>query len=129
MRGITPVFLMLVIPLSTACTTFQPTEASPDQIQRLILSGELLEPGDRVKLVTTDESVRVHDFRIVEVDLDVGVVIGRDDVVRIPEIVALETRKLSWLRTGLLIGGLVLAIQGPECSDNCGGYSGFPCCP
>jgi hypothetical protein len=104
--------------ISSACTTLQPTEASPQEVQQLLLSGELLEPGDRVRLVTADEAV--HTFRVTEVDRERGIVVGKDNEVPIANIVAVETRETSVGRTALLVGGvgygigiLVVLILGP----------------
>ena len=33
---------------SSACTTLKPTEATPEELQRELLSGTLIQPGDRV---------------------------------------------------------------------------------
>jgi hypothetical protein len=114
--------------MNCGCTTWRPTEANPQEIQHLIESEGLLAPGDRVKLVTADNAVHVHEFRVDKLDLEEGLVIGSSDVVRISDIVSVEKRKTSWLKTGLLIGGLALATMGTECSDDCGEIGGFYCC-
>jgi hypothetical protein len=60
------------------------------------------------------------------------VVTGADDVVPIGEIVAVEKRELSWVKTGLLVGGLVISTFGSGCEDDCGGGLGGIgpfCCP
>jgi len=109
MKGVFLAFSLLACLLvSSACTTLQPTEASPEELQRLILSEDLLEPGQRVRLVTADEVV--HEFRIAEIDLERGVVMGDDEAVLISEVVAVETREVSVGRTALLTGGLVYGI-------------------
>ena len=59
-----------------ACTTLKPVAATPSEVQRQLLSDQLLEPGDRVRLVTADEAV--HEFRVTQSDLEDGIVIGRD---------------------------------------------------
>jgi hypothetical protein len=130
---IRPYALLLICVLANAgCTTFKPTAANAEQIRRLIQSERLLEPGERVRLVTRDQLA--HDFRITVIDLDEGLVIGDTDVVPIEDIVALETRQVSWIKTGLLIGGLTLALIDTDCEDTCGYgpypyYAGYHCCP
>ena len=105
MKSVSLAFSLLTCLLvSSACTTLQPTEASPEELQRLILSEGLLEPGQRVRLVTADETV--HQFRIDEISCERGVVIGNDETVPIAEIVAVDTREASVGRTALLAGGL-----------------------
>jgi len=93
---------------SSACTTLKPKEATPDEVQRQLLSGDLLQPGDRVRLVTTDETV--YEFRIMAIDLDEGLVIGRDERVPIADIVAVQTREVSMGKTALLVGGLGYSV-------------------
>lgn len=90
--------------VSVACTALQPIEALPDEVQHRILAGRLLQPGDRVRLVTEDEAV--HKFRVTEVDIEQGLVIGADEAVPVSKIVAAETREVSIGRTAVLVGGV-----------------------
>lgn len=94
--------------VGVACTTLSPKEATPEELQRQPLSGELLKPGDRVRLVKSDESV--YEFRVEAIDLEQGVVVGGDKRVPIAELVALETRKVSVGKTVLLVGGVGYSI-------------------
>lgn len=93
---------------SAACTTLRPIEASPDEVQRQLLSGQLVQPGDRVRLVTRDEAV--HEFRVTEVDLEQGLLIGKDSRVPIADVIAVETRDVSVGKTALLVGGVGYGI-------------------
>jgi hypothetical protein len=99
------VILALIVLLSCACTTLRPTEASPEELQRMITHENLLETGDRVRLVTADGAV--YKFRVREIDLQNGLIIGPKDSVQIQDIVAVETRKVSIGKTAALTGGLV----------------------
>lgn len=108
------------------CESFHPVEAPAEQIQRRIVSEGLLAPGDEVRLVTEDGNV--HEFRIAAVDVNGGHLTGKRERVRIEDIATLEKRELSWIKTGILIGGLVLGIFGTECEDECDEYGGFMCC-
>ena len=91
-----------------ACTTLKPTEATPEELQRQLMSGELLEPGERVRLVTTDETV--YEFRVTEIDVEQGLVIGRDERVPIADLIAVETREVSTGKTALLVGGVGFSV-------------------
>lgn len=93
---------------SSACTTLKPTEASPEELQRELLSGTLIQPGDRVRLVTADETV--YEFRVTEFDPEQGVVIGRDERVAVADVVAVETREVSMGKTTLLVGGVGFSV-------------------
>lgn len=99
------VILAIVVLLSCACTTLRPTEASPEELQRMITHENLLETGDRVRLVAADGAV--YKFRVREIDLQNGVVVGPKESVPIKDIVAVETREVSIGKTAALTGGLV----------------------
>lgn len=93
---------------SSACTTLSPKEATPEELQRKLLSGELLQTGERVRLVTTDETV--YEFRITEIDLEQGLVIGSDEQVPIADVVAVQTREVSMGKTALLVGAVGYSV-------------------
>jgi hypothetical protein len=117
---------------SAGCTSFRPTSSDPALIQRAIVNQGLLQAGERVRITRTDASVA--EFRITTIDLEEGLIVGPNEIVRIDEIAGLETRELSWLKTGLLIGGLALALVDTECTDECGYgpypyYAAYHCCP
>jgi hypothetical protein len=99
------VILAIVVLLSCACTTLQPTAASPEELQHMITQENLLEPGDRVRLVTAEGAV--FKFRVREIDLENGRVVGPKASVSIQDIVAVETREVSIGKTAVLTGGLV----------------------
>jgi hypothetical protein len=90
--------------LCCACTTLRPTEASPEELQHRITHDNLLEPGDRLRLVTADGAV--YKFRVMKIDYVNGMVIGPNDSVPIQDIVAVETREFSIGKTAALTGGL-----------------------
>lgn len=96
--------LTLTIAVLPACTSLKPIEASADEVQRLIVDERIIESGDRVRLVTADETV--YEFRVTEVDREQGVVLGDDERIDIDDIIAVDTRKVSVGRTALLVGGL-----------------------
>jgi hypothetical protein len=93
---------LLAITLSiSACTSLQPTQAaSSEEVRRQITQENLIEPGDRVKVVTADGSV--HEFRVTAVDRDAGLIKGKDEEVRIDDVVGLETREFSLGKTAAL---------------------------
>jgi len=99
------VILAIVVLLSCACTTLQPTAASPEELEHMVTHENLLEPGDRVRLVTADGAV--YKFRVREIDLVNGMIVGPKESVPIKDIVAVETREVSIGKTAVLTGGLV----------------------
>jgi hypothetical protein len=106
MNSIPPLLLVGYLALGCACTSLQPTEASPEEVQRKIVAEGLLAPGDSVRIVTADGAT--HRFRILAVDLDTRVVAGKSDAVPIAEIVAVETREFATGKTA------ALALGGPS---------------
>ena len=93
---------------SSACTTLNPKEATPEELRRQLVSGELVRPGQRVRLVTSAETV--YEFRVTEIDPDHGLVLGRDEQVPIADVVAVETREVSVGKTALLVGGVGYSV-------------------
>lgn len=88
------------------CTTLQPIEGTADELQGRISSGGLLEVGDRVSIVTSDD--RTHEFRIRA--LGEGVIQGTSDSVPLDRVVTLQKREFSRAKTCLLLGGIVLGV-------------------
>ena len=118
----------LVVLSNSACTTLRPTEALPEEIRSRILTGDLLAPGDKIRVITKDG--RAHELRVAYVDPDRRIVAGADDAVSIDEIVALEKRELSFVKTGTLVGLVVLGTFGNGCANTCvPGFSASACCP
>lgn len=101
-----------------ACTSLSTVEGPAERIGQRIGEEGLLAPGDKIRLVTADG--KTHKLEVTEIDLGTGTLRGKDDALAIDDIIALEKRKLSWVKTGLLIGvavGLLTAdCEGPDCS-------------
>jgi hypothetical protein len=77
-------------------------------LQRRIIHENLIESGDRVKLVTADDAV--HPFRVTKVDVDNGLVIAGNEAVPIADIVAVETREFSVGKTTMLAAGTAYGV-------------------
>jgi predicted hydrolase (HD superfamily) len=109
MKSFLVAFSLLCTIVGSGCMTLHPTTVSTDEVRRLILAGELLKPGDNVRLVTADQ--QVHKFRVAAVDVDAGVVSGEGDAVRIAEIVGVATRDFAVGKTVGLVVGIIAALQ------------------
>ncbi len=94
---------------SHACTTLRPSALSPDELHRQIESGELLKPGDEVRLTTMDGAV--HEFAVRAVDTDAGLVVGSNESVRIADIVGAGKRERAIGKTVGLVIGIVGGLQ------------------
>ena len=88
------------------CTTLEPVEGTANELQGRISSGGLLEVGDRVSIVTSDD--RTHEFRIRAIRD--GVIQGTSDSVLLDRLVTLQKREFSRAKTCLLVGGVVLGV-------------------
>jgi len=95
------IFVLLIM---TGCTSLQPIELSPEELQNKIVTDQVVAAGDRVKIVTRDGTQ--HQFKVVAIDNDT--IAGKDISIPIGDIIALETREFSGGKTSLLVGGTML---------------------
>jgi hypothetical protein len=94
-------FIVLAALMSFAgCTTLRPIERTPAELQNRIGSGGLLARGDRVSIVTAD--AKTHKFRVRAISE--GIVQGRKDRVPVDQIVSVQKREFSRVKTTLLVG-------------------------
>jgi hypothetical protein len=70
---------------ATGCTTMRPIDGSPKELRQLINSGELLDPGDRVRIVTADQ--KAHRFSITKVEA--GLIVGPHESVPVDQVLSL----------------------------------------
>jgi len=94
---------------SYGCTTLRPSVLSTDEIRRQIDSGELLKPGDKVRLTTKDGAV--HDFQVTAIDTVDGLVVGGKESVRVTDIVGVGKREIAVGKTIGLVIGIVGGLQ------------------
>jgi hypothetical protein len=83
MKWVTACLLILA---ATGCTTMRPIGGSPTELRQFINAGELLKPGDRVRIVTAEE--KVHRFAITKIEA--GQIVGPNESVPIDEVMSLE---------------------------------------
>lgn len=93
---------MLAIVFISGCTSLNPVELQPNELQKQIVAGQILKVGDDVKLVT-NEGKRI-EFTVTKISENK--VKGKNVEVDISSIVALETRDISTGKTALLTGGI-----------------------
>ena len=72
----------------TACTTLRPIDGRPNELQQFINSGELLKPGDRVRIVTADQ--KVHQFAITKIEA--GLIVGPHESLPVDQVIYLKLR-------------------------------------
>jgi hypothetical protein len=108
--------LLLCAAIASACTTLRPVQVSTDRAKQAIASGQLLKPGDKVRLITTDG--KVHEFAITAIDAAEGTVKGPADSVRVADLVTVAKREPALGKTLGLILGIVGGLQlGAAISD------------
>ena len=95
--------LIILAAWLSGCSTLEPVEMPAEDLQRMILDGELSLEGESVRLVTRDG--RTHKYRVTEVDEDARLIRGKDAAVSVNDVVAIETREFSLGKTALLAGG------------------------
>ena len=94
--------LIIAIFITTSgCTTLKPVEMSPEELQGRIAAGEIIEVGDRIKVVTSDGTV--HKFEVSGISSDR--VSGKDVELPVTDIIAVETREFSGGKTTALVAG------------------------
>ncbi len=99
-------FTLFILLTLAACSTTKPIELAPEELQQKIISGNIVNQGDHVKIVTRDGLH--HDFKVKSVSqTDIS---SADFSIPIDQIVALETKKFSGGKTSLLVGGTLAWI-------------------
>jgi hypothetical protein len=73
----------------SGCATLQPIEGTPTELQQFINSGELLKPGDQVRILTADD--KAHRFAITKIEG--GLIVGPNESVPVDQVVCVETRQ------------------------------------
>ena len=97
-------FILLLFP---GCMSATRIEHPPEELQRALRSGEIVQVGDRVRVETTSRGNLV--FEVAEISEDS--IRGEDEVVPIEQIVALETLEFGKAAHGAttVVGYLVIA--------------------
>ena len=98
--------LIVIAFILIGCTTLRPVEFSQATVQQRISAGDLIKPGDKVKIITTDE--KQYELNVISV-AD-GYIKGKDIEIPINEIALVEKRKLSIGKTSLLGGAMFLLL-------------------
>lgn len=99
--------------LLAACTTVQSSQLPPDALRSGIRSGTLVEPGDRVSVVTAGGreyafTVNAVDTEMIRGESSEGTLVG----IAIDDVIALRKREVEPVRTtfAALYGALALAL-------------------
>lgn len=85
------------------CTSLAPVEMPPEEVREQVRAGQILGPGERVRVTTEDGET--HEFKVVEVTE--RAVRGNTSDVLIDQIVSVHTRRTNPARTVLAVAGTV----------------------
>lgn len=99
-------FLTIIAFTITGCTTLKPIQMSPQALQRSILSGYLVKPGDRVQITTIDG--KQNEFKVISI-AD-GTIRGKDVEIPIKDISQLDIRTFSIGKTSGLAGVMLTVL-------------------
>jgi len=90
----------------SGCTTLRPVDLTPPSLQDSITQGDLIKPGNRVRITTIDE--KTYKFKILSVSD--GYVKGKDIEIPINDVALVEKGQFSILKTTLLVGGIIYSL-------------------
>ena len=101
--------IILMFLIASGCTTLKTVELEPQQLHEQISTGNIIQVGDKVQVVTSD-GMR-HKFKVKAITENR--IVGKDIDIPIMDIVALEIRIPDDEKTSLLVaGGITVAIVG-----------------
>ena len=95
--------LTVIAFILTGCTTLRPIQLSPEALQRNIMAGYLVKPGDEIKITTIEG--KQHKFKVISITD--GVIRGKDVEIPIKDISQAEKRTFSIGKTSGLVGGML----------------------
>jgi hypothetical protein len=98
--------LTVIAFIMTGCTTLRPVELSQPIIQERILAGDLIRPGDRVQITTIDG--KIHEFKVISITD--GIIKGKDMEISVNNIMQVEKRTVSPLKTVFLVVGILAVV-------------------
>jgi|HubBroStandDraft_1064217.scaffolds.fasta_scaffold25298_1 hypothetical protein len=100
--------LLITLICFAGCTTLRPIQGTSRELQERINSAELLKPGDRVLIVTTDD--KNHAFKVTEVGS--GVIKGRATEIPVDQVASVKKREFSTGKTIALVALSLLIVGG-----------------
>ena len=100
------VMIVVMIFVLGGCTSMQPVEMQPVQLQKELVAGDIVDIGETVKLVTADG--KEHKFKVASIGNDH--ISGKNEDILIKDIVAVETREFSAGKTAVLAAGSAAAL-------------------
>ncbi len=104
----TKMLVFTIIVFFSACTSLQPVNMSPVQIQDNIASKGLVKEGAQVKVVTANG--KEYEFEVTSIsDTHIS---GNEVSIPIKDVVALEISEIDGLETTFLTGGIIALAVG-----------------
>ena len=104
------VIALMLLTCHAGCTTLRPIAGDPSDLRQRLASGELLQQGDRVLIVTTDGGS--HEFKVAS--LGAHTIDGKLESIRIDQVASIQKRQVNVGKTVLLVG---LTLVGVAAAD------------
>jgi hypothetical protein len=96
--------LVIIVFVFSGCTSLKAIQKSRSEIQEGLTRGDLVHPGDKVRIITNDG----NQFDLKVVSIGNGYVKGQDVEISIKDIDLIEKRRISIGKTVLLSGAAFL---------------------
>ena len=99
-------WITIIVFTIIGCTTLRPIELSQSDIQQRISTGDILRPGDKVKITTTQGEQ--HELKVVSVSD--GIIKGKDIEIPVKDVFSIEKRKTSIGKTLAYVGVFLIVV-------------------
>jgi hypothetical protein len=96
--------LIIIVSVFSSCTSLRTIQKSRSEIQEGLARGDLIHPGDKVRIITNDGNQ--YDFKVTAIGN--GYVKGQDVDILIKDIDLVEKRRINVGKTVLLSGAAFL---------------------
>ena len=98
---------MVILLLASGCTTFKPVGLESEKLHEQLYAGEIIHVQDEVKIRTSDGID--HKFEVLEIKENR--IVGSEVSIPIENIVAIEKREFSAVKTTVLVGVIIYAMH------------------
>lgn len=92
--------------ICSACSSMQPVDTSPEQLPEQIIQGRLIQPGDRVKIGTSDGES--HELQVTKITPEL--ILGETAEIAIGDVVTVEILEATTVGKAV-VGTAVLTMS------------------
>ena len=98
---------IVILLLASGCTTFKPVGLESEKLHEQLYAGEIIHVEDKVKILTSDGID--HRFEVLEIKENR--IMGSEVSIPFENIVAIEKRQFSAVKTTVLVVGIIVAAS------------------